>query len=61
MSKTSRTQGVVANPAAMAGEESVRGARGEAAKDDKKQSRDEAKAKSQGDDEAIHESSGAKQ
>jgi hypothetical protein len=40
----------------MAGEETVREARGEAAKDGKKQSRDEAKAKSQHDDaEEVHE------
>ena len=39
----------------MAGEETVREARGEAAKDGKKQSRDEAKAKSRNDDEEVHE------
>jgi hypothetical protein len=45
-------KGVVASSSAMAGEETVRRARGEAAKDGKKQSRDEAKAKSQQDDAA---------
>ena len=35
-SKASSSQGVVASPSAMAGEESVRGVRGEAAKDEKK-------------------------
>jgi len=44
-------KGVVASSSAMAGEETVRRARGEAAKE-KKQSRDEAKAKSQQDDAA---------
>ena len=50
-SKASGSQGVVASPSAMAGEESVRGVRGEAAKDEKKkQSRDEAPAKSRNDE-----------
>ena len=50
------SKGVVASTSAMAGEETVRGARGEAAKDGKKQSRDEAKAKARDDDaEEVHE------
>ena len=49
------SKGVVASSSAMAGEETVRRARGEAAKDGKKQSRDEAKAKSRHDDEYVHD------
>jgi hypothetical protein len=52
MSKTSK--GVVASSSAMAGEETVRRARGEAAKDEKK-GRDEAKAKSRKDDDDADE------
>ena len=55
-STSKASKGVVASSSAMAGEETVREARGEAAKDGKKQSRDEAKAKSQHDDaEEVHE------
>ena len=51
------SKGVVASSSAMAGEETVREVRGEAAKEGKKQRRrDEAKAKSQQDDaEEVHE------
>ena len=54
-STSKASKGVVASSSAMAGEETVREARGEAAKDGKKQSRDEAKAKSRNDDEEVHE------
>ena len=50
---TSKVQkGVVASSSAMAGEETVREVRGEAAKEKKQRRRDEAKAKSQQDDAA---------